>query len=262
MERVGQGTWFAIDRKIFSSDLWFASPWKLKIFIYLLGHANHDDAIFMGIPLKRGELIRSYRTIAKDCGYKVGYRLKKPAMDTVRRICEELTKDERIVQRTVHIGTLIKILNYDELQPKSEERTVQRTSEPSFNDRSIGVQDKKNKEELNKKKDKEGVSGGNGIPEWIPKDLWADFKEFRIRIKAPLTDRAVKNIVTELEKFKSEGQDPSAVINQSITRGWRGVFAVVDKNKPNYPSQHQETRKLDEQIRKAQEREKYLRGET
>jgi hypothetical protein len=113
-QRDGEGTKFTIDRKIFSSDIWFASPWKLKIWIYLIGHANHKDNRFMGIPIKRGQLIRSYRKIAKDCAYKVGYRLKKPSPETIRRICEELTKEERIRQRTVHCGTLITICNYDQ----------------------------------------------------------------------------------------------------------------------------------------------------
>lgn len=145
MERVGQGTWFAIDRKIFSSDLWFASPWKLKIFIYLLGNANHEPGHFMGVDIDRGELIRSYRTIQSDCSYKIGYRIKKPSFDTVRRICEELTKESRIVQRTVHCGTLFKIINYNELQPNYTQRTVQRKRESSFNDRSTPVHNNNNK---------------------------------------------------------------------------------------------------------------------
>lgn len=116
MTREGEGTKFLIDRKIFSSDIWFASPWKLKIWVYLIGNANHKPGMFMGIPIERGQLIRSYRTIAKECGYKVGYRLKKPSLGTVKNICEELTKDLRIHRRSVQAGTLFTICNYNELQ--------------------------------------------------------------------------------------------------------------------------------------------------
>lgn len=224
MERVGEGTWFAIDRKIFSSDLWFASPWKLKIFIYLLGHANHEPNHFMGVELQRGELIRSYRTIAKDCSYKVGYRLKKPAMETIRRICEELTKELRITQRTSQIGTIFKIINYDELQPKLNIRTSQRTSQQQVSSESIPRQDNNTKNVKNiKNKDREG---SNGIPEWIPKQIWADFKEYRIRKKAPLTERAIKGIISKLEKLKSGGNDPESVLEQTIVNGWTGIFEV------------------------------------
>jgi hypothetical protein len=221
MERVGSGTWFAIDRKIFSSDLWFSSPWKLKIFIYLLGHANHESNNFMGIELNRGELIRSYRTIAKDCGYKIGYRLKQPSLDTVRRICEELTKELRIQQRTVHQGTIFTIINYNELQPVSKQRIERRTVKQSYSDRTATVQDN-NKEELIKNKN----IGGNGIPDWIPAEIWADFKEFRIRKKAPLTARAIKGIVTKLESLRLSGNDPESVLEQSIVNGWAGVFEI------------------------------------
>jgi hypothetical protein len=132
MGRSGEGTKFTIDRKIFSSDIWFDSPWKLKIWIYLIGNANHKDGVYEGIKIKRGQLIRSYRTIRKQCGYKVGYRMKYPSLATVKRICEDLTKDARIERRTEHCGTLFTILNYSKLQltPKYEandERTTCRT---------------------------------------------------------------------------------------------------------------------------------------
>jgi len=117
MERPGEGTKFTLDRKIFSSDIWFASPWKLKIFLYLLGNANHKNGNWKGIALKRGEVIRSYRRIAQDCGYKIGYRWKRPSISTVSQICEELTKELRIERRTERGAQIITILNYDDLQP-------------------------------------------------------------------------------------------------------------------------------------------------
>lgn len=121
-QREGEGTKFTIDRKIFSSDIWFASPWKLKVWIYLLGHANHKSTTWKGIELKRGQLIRSYRRIQKDCAYKIGYRTKKPSLHTIARICEELTKERRMTLRKEHGGQVITICNYDKMQltPKHE----------------------------------------------------------------------------------------------------------------------------------------------
>jgi len=141
-ERIGEGTKFTIDRKIFSSDIWFDSPWKVKIWFYLIGNANHTDGHFMGIPIKRGQLIRSYRTIAKDCGYYIGYRFKKPSINTVRRICEDLTKDSRIVRRTVQPGTLFSICNYNSLQPFPKQRTVQRKVERQYSSSTTPVHNK------------------------------------------------------------------------------------------------------------------------
>jgi len=135
MDRIGEGTYFTIDRKIFTSDIWHSSPWTLKIWFYLLGHASHKDTRWMGIPILRGQLIRSYPTIAKDCGYYVGYRLKKPAISTVWSICEELTKAARIERRTESHGTLFTICNYNDLQPfgnsepKDEAHSYRKTPE-------------------------------------------------------------------------------------------------------------------------------------
>ena len=129
-DRPGEGTKFTLDRKIFSSDIWFASPWKLKIWIYLIGQANHKDATWKGVKLKRGELVRSYRTIQKDVAYKVGYRTEKPSLHTVARICEELTKERRTALRREHFGQVITICNYNAMQltPKYERNDERKDS--------------------------------------------------------------------------------------------------------------------------------------
>ena len=144
--REGDGTKFTIDRKIFSSDIWFSSPWKLKIWIYLIGKANHKDGDYMGIPIKRGQLIRGLRTIQKDCAYKIGYRIKKPSLSTVRRICEELTKDGRTTQRTTQQGTLFTICNYNDLQSfRNNERNSERTSYETVGEQNNNVKNDNNK---------------------------------------------------------------------------------------------------------------------
>lgn len=73
------------------------------------------------------------------------------------------------------------------------------------------------------------------FPEWIDAEVWAAFQELRKKLKAPLTSRAIKNIIEELAKLKDQGQDPNAVLDQSITRGWRGVFPLRDQTKDNPP---------------------------
>jgi len=139
-ERDGEGTKFTLDRKIFSSDIWYASPWKLKIWIYLIGHANHKDSTVMGISVKRGQLIRSYRKIVEDCSYKVGFRTKKPSLDTIKGVCDALEREGRIVRgkvpvrierknarRTERNVTLFTVCNYNDLQAFPKARTEQQT---------------------------------------------------------------------------------------------------------------------------------------
>lgn len=64
------------------------------------------------------------------------------------------------------------------------------------------------------------------LPDWISPDDWKDFEEHRRRLRAPMTDRAKRGIVAELEKLMGAGHDAKSVIEQSITRGWAGVFAI------------------------------------
>ena len=97
----------------------------------------------MGVPIKRGQLIRSYRRIAKDCAYKVGYRLKKPSLSTIKSICEELTKDARTERRSEHCGTLFTICNYNELQPLKKRET----NGEATDDRTVPEHNKNDKNE-------------------------------------------------------------------------------------------------------------------
>jgi hypothetical protein len=64
------------------------------------------------------------------------------------------------------------------------------------------------------------------IPDWVPADAWKAFVEMRQKIRKPLTEYAKKLAVDELKKLVDEGQDVTAVINQSVLKSWQGFFAV------------------------------------
>ena len=60
-----------------------------------------------------------------------------------------------------------------------------------------------------------------------------DFAEMRKKLRKPLTDRALALTLSELEKL-APGDDEKkiAILNQSIQRGWQGVFPLKDEHKP------------------------------
>lgn len=68
------------------------------------------------------------------------------------------------------------------------------------------------------------------LPEWINAGTWKDFEEMRQRKRAPLTDRARRGIMAELEKIRNAGGDPEPVLLQSITNAWSGVFPLKTAN--------------------------------
>jgi phage replication O-like protein O len=64
------------------------------------------------------------------------------------------------------------------------------------------------------------------LPDWIPVSAWNDFVEHRKALGGKFTVRAQELIIASLTALKDDGQDPVKVINQSIERGWKGVFKV------------------------------------
>jgi hypothetical protein len=69
-------------------------------------------------------------------------------------------------------------------------------------------------------------ANGFTLPDWIDSADWSAFEQHRKAKRAPMTTRAKELIVLKLEGFRRSGYSPQAVLNQSIERGWAGVFAL------------------------------------
>ena len=77
----------------------------------------------------------------------------------------------------------------------------------------------------NKSKDKAPVAA-SPLPGWLDKPTWDRFLEARSAMKARATPHAQALLLRDLAKLREQGQDPTAVLEQSISRSWRGLFAV------------------------------------
>lgn len=64
------------------------------------------------------------------------------------------------------------------------------------------------------------------VPAHVPRDAWEDFVDMRALKRSPLTRRACLIIFDKLLLYKAAGQDPRAVLYQSIERGWLTVYAL------------------------------------
>jgi hypothetical protein len=69
------------------------------------------------------------------------------------------------------------------------------------------------------------------LPEWIDKNVWAEFKKYRQNGKGKFTPYAQKLAVIKLEKLKAEGHNPDEVIKQTIENGWSGLFPTQKSEK-------------------------------
>jgi hypothetical protein len=63
------------------------------------------------------------------------------------------------------------------------------------------------------------------LPDSIPESVWSEFRAHRKKLKKPMTDYAETLIICKLEKWRVEnGANPIDVLNESIEKGWCGVF--------------------------------------
>jgi hypothetical protein len=67
------------------------------------------------------------------------------------------------------------------------------------------------------------------LPQYIDPEAWAGFEEMRKLIKKPMTDRARKLIVYELDRIRKAGHCVNAALDQSTQHCWADVFVPQEK---------------------------------
>lgn len=64
------------------------------------------------------------------------------------------------------------------------------------------------------------------IPSWLNKTIWKSYLEMRKKIRKPATDDAMAGAIKRLTKLKETGEDPNAILEQSIFNSWQGIFPL------------------------------------
>lgn len=64
------------------------------------------------------------------------------------------------------------------------------------------------------------------IPDWMPLPQWEAYLEMRQRIRKPATTYAQRMAIAKLSELRDEGQNPAAVLGQSIMNSWQGIFPL------------------------------------
>lgn len=95
----------------------------------------------------------------------------------------------------------------------------------------------KTQKSQDKDKDKENIPSGNNTPPPPPRgrvdvpealmENWNGFCEMRKKIKKPLTDRAAKMILNELERLApGDNHTKGLILDQSVKRCWQDVYPL------------------------------------
>jgi len=76
--------------------------------------------------------------------------------------------------------------------------------------------------------DKSRVDKNIQYPNWLDKEAWKEWEEYRKEIKKPLTQRAIELQWKDLEKDK---ENQKARIEQSIMNRWTGLFPLKENSR-------------------------------
>ncbi len=114
-ENLSNGA-FVLSRSIFESDLWFKPPEYLKIWVYLIGKANHSGRKYKGYHCERGQYFCDYNELTDQIKYKIGYRIKQLNENFMKHLMKFLRDTQRITTTKKPRGILITIPNYDTYQ--------------------------------------------------------------------------------------------------------------------------------------------------
>lgn len=70
------------------------------------------------------------------------------------------------------------------------------------------------------------------VPEWVDKELWADFLKMRIKIKKPITSqRAVTGLTNKLKSLIDQGYSQDQVVGEALEKCWQTFYEPKDQIK-------------------------------
>jgi len=186
--------WIKIHRKFLDWE-WFNKSEAVHLFIYLLLKANHKDASWQGMDIKRGQFISSLGKISAETGISI---------QTIRTLLNKFEKTNEIIVKSTNKNSLITICKYDCYQDETEETNKPLTNKQQTTNKQLTT-NKNNKKEKNEKE--------------LLLDKWVAYRK---QIKKPIQEATQETILNKMQNFTEE--ECKFVINNSIENGWQGLF--------------------------------------
>lgn len=76
------------------------------------------------------------------------------------------------------------------------------------------------------KKESAAKSAAPSVPDWLPLAEWTAFLKYRRQTGKPFTPEAQELVIKKLTALREAGNDPAAVLQQSIEAGWTRLWPV------------------------------------
>lgn len=124
----------------------------------------------------------------------------------------------------------------------SNEVTIEPAIEPAIEPSNFAYKEEEENKEKNKKERKKGENFVLPLPDWLPLSDWNDYLEMRNKKgKGKATNRAKQLVIIKLDELRRSGQDPGAILQQSIINSWTSVFEIkgnYNANKTGFTSEY------------------------
>ena len=193
---------------------WYDDINCYRLFTHLLLTVNYEPKKWRGIIVDSGQIITGRETLAKQTGL---------TEQQTRTALDKLKSTNEITIKTTSNYSIITITNWKHYQQDNQQDNQRITNEQPTNNQRITTT-KEGKKERSKEEDI--IMGDLFLPDFIPKETWSDFLEMRKKIKKPPTEKALQLLIKTLEKLTIDGNDPKAVLEQSIMNNYQGLFAI------------------------------------
>jgi hypothetical protein len=143
-QNFGNGA-FVISRSIFESEIWYKPPEYLKIWLYLIGKANHKGRKYGGHFCERGQYFCDYNELREQLKYKIGYRNSAYNDSYMKNLMKYLRSTLMVTPVKKPRGLLITITNYDSYQDlsnyenSSEDSNEKTNCKPTVNQMPLSI---------------------------------------------------------------------------------------------------------------------------
>ena len=225
-----------------------ATAWQL--FGYLLlktTHRAHRQLVGgMVFDLQPGDVIYGRKKASEELG---------ASEQTLRTAIKLLEKLEIVTTKSTNKCTIISFVNwnrYQDEQPATNQQINQHltSNQPAINQHLTTNKNENTKKKEEEKKESKPQAGGRENPSRTEnresydsliagytsslelRSALGDFIVMRQRIRAPVTNAALRQTFRELDKMAGENEClKTAIVEQSVQRSWRGVFPLREEQK-------------------------------
>lgn len=215
--------WVKIYRSLLDWE-WFYDDIMLRGWVYILLRASREDFVWKGIEIKKGQLVTSLSTMARDLRISV---------QQARRILTTLKSTNEITTKTTNKYTKITICKWGSYQDKksnNQQANQQIKEHDSQQTNQQANQQHKEKEKNNKEKEDNitPIIPFEVSPEFLPAfTLWLEYK--KEKKQSYKGEKSLKATYKRLLNLSGNNPDVAmAVVEQAMANNWAGLYALKD----------------------------------